>query len=147
MNISNHITFAEATHTGTGIVNIPDTLQLSRMKLVAEKVFEPARAHFEMPIRVNSFFRSPKVNKAVGGANTSQHTKGEAIDISAIGFSNKHLFLYIKNSLDFDQLIYEFGTDNEPNWIHVSYKPIGNRKQVLKSVKDAKGKTYYENFI
>ena len=142
MDISDHITYAEATHTGTGILNIPRSSDLSNMMLVAKKVFEPARERFDMPINVNSFYRSQAVNKAVGGADTSQHVTGEAIDMDAVGFSNKHLFLYILHSLDFDQLIWEFGDDNEPDWVHVSYKAEGNRKQALRSVKQ-NGKTKY----
>jgi len=108
-------------------------------------VFEPIRTHFDEPIRVNSFFRSAALNKTIGGSTTSQHCKGEAIDINATkGITNKQLYNYIKNNLEFDQLIWEFGTDKEPDWVHVSYttaKP--NRNQLLRASKKG-GKAVYE---
>lgn len=141
-NISNHITYKEGTHSNTAtrrkIKNDPDAIQLKRMKLVAEKVFEPMRIHFDKPIRVNSFFRSVGLNKAIGGSRKSQHCRGEAIDIDAMdGVTNKELFDYIKDNLDFDQMIWEFGTDKEPDWVHVSYKEKGNRKVIIRAYHDA----------
>jgi len=145
-NISKHITYKEATHSDTaakkGIDNTPGASEIIAMKRLAENIFEPMREHFGKPIRVNSFFRSKALNKVVGGSETSQHVKGEAIDISGIGVSNKELFNYIKNNLDFDQLIWEFGNDSEPQWVHVSYKLGNNRKNVLKATK-VNGKTKY----
>lgn len=145
-NISKHITYKEATHSNTaikrGIDNTPGPEELTAMKMLAENVFEPVRDHFGKPIKVNSFFRSKGLNRAVGGSSTSQHVKGEAIDISGIGMSNKDLFDYIKQNLDFDQLIWEFGNDSEPQWIHVSYKKDKNRKNVLRAVK-SNGRTKY----
>lgn len=145
-NISKHITYKEATHSNTGIKrgidNTPGNGELIAMKRLAENVFEPLRDHFGKPIRVNSFFRSKELNRAVGGSSTSQHVKGEAIDISGIGISNKDLFNYIKQNLDFDRLIWEFGNDSEPQWVHVSYKADKNRKSVLKATK-ANGRTKY----
>lgn len=145
-NISKHITYKEATNSSTalkrGIDNTPSPGEVESMKRLAENVFEPLREHFGKPIRVNSFFRSKELNRAVGGSSTSQHVKGEAIDISGIGISNKDLFNYIKNNLDFDQLIWEFGNDSEPQWVHVSYKEGKNRKNVLKATK-VNGRTKY----
>lgn len=140
-SISYHISYKEATRSNTAtrnnIKNIPNSEQLKAMKNVAEKVFEPLRIYFDEPIRVNSFFRSANVNALVGGSRTSQHCKGEAIDIDATnGITNKQLFDYILNNLDFDQLIWEYGTEKEPDWIHVSFKLKGNnRKIILKAVK------------
>lgn len=135
-NISKHITYKEATHSATavrkGIDNSPTDFELQRMKLVAEKVFEPVREWYGKPIRINSFFRSVATNRAVGGSKTSQHRWGEAIDIDA-NEDNLKIALWIKEKLDFDQLIIE-GVDNKKNiaWIHVSYTtPDRNRKQVL----------------
>lgn len=135
MNISKHITYAEATKSQTairkGIDNTPDEATLDRMRLVAEKVFEPLREYFRMPIGISSFYRSPKLNKAIGGAKNSQHVTGEAMDIDADifgGVTNTRIFEWIKNNLEFDQLIREYG---ENGWVHVSYKASGNRNQVL----------------
>lgn len=134
-NISKHISYAEATVSQTatrrGIDNAPNKQQLDNMKLVAEKVFEPLRLQFGA-IRVSSFFRSRALNTAIKGSKTSQHMTGEAIDIQALnGVENRHLFNYIKNQLDFDQLIWEFGDDRNPSWVHVSYSSKKNRKQIL----------------
>lgn len=98
-----------------------------------------------VPIRINSFFRGTALNKAIGGANGSQHTKGEAIDLDAIkGITNADIFNYIRDNLDYDQLIWEFGTDKEPNWVHVSYKMDSskNRKRMLRAKKE-NGRTRY----
>lgn len=140
-NISPHITYLEATRTSTGLPNEPNADQVESMVLAANRVFEPVRRFINAPIIVSSFFRSPKVNAAVGGSATSQHVKGEAIDIKRTG-QNSKIFEYIKNKLTFDQLIWEFGTDTEPAWVHVSYKRNGNRMQVLKALK-VNGKTKY----
>jgi hypothetical protein len=142
--ISKHISYKEATRSNTairkGINNTPDGDQLIAMKLVAEKVFEPMREHFGKPIRINSFLRVSALNVAVGGSKSSQHCKGEAIDMDGLnGLTNKEIFNYIKDNLDFDQLIWEYGTDKEPDWVHVSYSANGNRKQILKAIK---GKGY-----
>ena len=134
-NISKHITFKEATTTNSGILNLPNEKQLKAMKLLAEKVFEPLREHFGTPIKINSMFRSAMVNKAIGGSSTSQHcaNNGAALDLDGIGsLTNKMIFDYIKDNLDFDQLIHENGTDENPAWVHVSYKEKNNRKEVLR---------------
>ena len=146
--ISAHITYKEATHSNTatrkGIKNTPTDKQLAAMKTLAKNVFEPVRVHFDKPIRVNSFFRSVALNKAIGGSSTSQHCRGEAIDLDATrGFTNKEIYNYIKNNLEYDQLIWEFGTDNNPDWVHVSYRANGkNRKQQLKATRKG-GKSVY----
>lgn len=133
--ISKHITYEEATKSQTairkGIENVPSVAELTAMKLVAEKIFEPLRDHFDIPIGISSFYRSKALNKAIGGAPNSQHCKGEAMDIDADifgGVTNTRIFEWIKNNLEFDQLIREYG---ENGWVHVSYKASGNRNQVL----------------
>ena len=131
-NISKHITFKEATQSATadklGIKNIPTDNELKAMKLVAEKCFEPLRVWYGKPIRVNSFFRNSELNRAVKGSATSQHVKGEAIDIDAGSKAeNKKLFDYIKANLEFDQVINEY----DYSWVHVSYSSKKNRKQIL----------------
>lgn len=130
--ISNHISFKEATYSNTaldkGISNEPNAEQLSNMKRVAELVFEPLRLWYGKPIKINSFFRSEKLNVAVGGAKNSDHKFGRAIDISAGSkVENKKLFDWIKANVEYDQLINEY----DYRWVHVSYNINKNRKQVL----------------
>jgi hypothetical protein len=142
--ISKHISFKEATHsdyaTKYGIKNKPTAEHIKNMELVAEKVFEPLREWVENPIRVNSFYRSEELNRGIGGSPVSSHLTGNAIDITSMGGkTNLEMFHYIKDELDFDQLIWEFG--DEPKWLHVSYKSKkDNRKQIL--VTKRKGKYY-----
>lgn len=152
-NISAHITYKEATKSDTairlGIDNEPNEYQLSKMKFLAETIFEPTRRHFGKPIKVSSFFRSEELNSAVGGSSTSQHVKGEAMDIDNDGLSptNREIFDYIKDNLVFDQLIFEGGTKEDPDWVHVSKKSEGvNRGQVLR-MSYKKGKVIYENYV
>ena len=142
--ISKHISFKEATHsdyaTKYGIKNKPTAEHIKNMELVAEKVFEPLREWVGSPIRVNSFYRSEELNRGIGGSPVSSHLTGNAIDITSMGGkTNLEMFHYIKDELDFDQLIWEFG--DEPKWLHVSYKSKkDNRKLIL--VTKRKGKYY-----
>jgi len=147
--ISKHVSYKEATFSQTAtrkdIDNIPSPEILERMKTVAENIFEPLRAHVGGPIKINSFYRSINLNVAIGGAKSSQHTRGEAMDIDdTLGcMSNKDMFEFIKDELDFDQLIWEFGDDDNPAWVHVSYvSPENNRRRILKASKK-NGKTMY----
>ena len=141
MNLSAHVTLAEfensPTATTYGINNKMSLSQIASAKLLCEKVFEPLRIHLNTPIKINSGYRSLQLNKKIGGSTTSQHCKGEALDlhIGAKGFN------FIKDKLEFDQLIWEFGNDENPQWVHVSYSSK-NRKQVLKATKK-NGKTIY----
>ena len=150
--ISKHISYKEATRSITalrlGIDNKPFEYELGNMKAVAENIFEPLRKWVGGAIKVTSFFRSEKLNKAIGGSATSQHCQGRAIDIDDVyGYkTNAEMFHYIKDNLDFDQIIWEFGTDNNPDWIHVSYvSNERNRGRVLKAIKE-NGKTKYLNY-
>lgn len=142
--ISENITYEEATRTSSHSPNVPSPEHITKMKYVAEKVFQPLRKHFKGPIGILSFFRSEAVNADVKGSATSQHCKGEAMDISGTkyGISNAEIFEHILINLPFDQLIWEFGDNDEPAWVHVSCKKSGNRKQVLKAIK-RDGKTVY----
>jgi zinc D-Ala-D-Ala carboxypeptidase len=151
MKISDHITYAEAIHSQTakrkGIDNTPNPNQIEAMKLLAEKVFEPLREWVGGPIKVNSFFRSPDLNTAIGGSKTSQHCKGQAIDIDDVyGYkTNSEMYHWVKENLSFDQMIWEFGTDTQPNWVHVSYvSEENNRNRCLKAYKDDMGRTKYK---
>lgn len=148
-NLSKHITMKEATYSATGeakgIDNSPTDEHLENMNLLAEKVFEPLREWYGKPIKINSFYRSKALNLAIPGSSlTSQHSYGQAMDIDTTS-DNKKLFDYIKNNLDFDQLIWEFGNESNPDWVHVSYKKTGNRKQILKAIK-VNGNTKYTRF-
>lgn len=142
-NISTHITYDEATKSQTairqGIDNTPNAEQLAAMRLVAHNIFEPVRKHFGgKPIAVTSFFRCEALNQAIGGSAFSQHRKGEAIDVDGDVHGdpgNTEIFHFIRENLNFDQLIWEYGTDDKPDWVHCSYKAEGNRKQVLRAVK------------
>ena len=135
-NISKYITYQEAVTSQTairkGIDNTPNSNALINMQLLGIRVFDIVREHFKKPIRVSSFYRSLLLNNAVGGSRTSQHVTGEAIDIQATkGFTNAQIFNFIKDNLEFDQLIWEYGTKENPAWVHVSYRKSGNRKQIL----------------
>ena len=151
MKISDHITYAEAIHSQTakrkGIDNTPNPNQVETMKLTAEKIFEPLRKWVGGPIKVNSFFRSAELNTAIGGSKTSQHCKGQAIDIDDVygNKTNAEMYNWIKDNLNFDQMIWEFGIDMNPNWVHVSYvSEEDNRNKCLKAYKDDMGKTKYK---
>jgi len=151
MKISDNITYAEAIHSQTakrkGIDNTPTAKQVEVMKLTAEKIFEPLRKFVGGPIKVNSFFRSAELNKAIGGSKTSQHCKGQAIDIDDVfgHKTNAEMYNWVKENLNFDQMIWEFGTDMNPNWVHISYvSEEDNRNRCLKAYKDERGKTKYK---
>lgn len=150
MNLSTNLSLHEVTKSQTairlGISNEPTPEHLENLVRLANNVFQPIRNHFKVPIKISSGYRSEALNKAVKGSKTSQHCKGEAIDIDMDGSSitNKMVFDYIKENLTFDQLIFEFGTKDNPTWVHVSYSK-NNRKQVLRAMKK-EGKTIYVNY-
>jgi len=148
--ISEHISYKEGVYSNTatrrGIDNTPNDEQLTNMELIANEVFEPLRTWVGGPIKINSFFRSPNLNTAIGGSKTSQHCKGQAIDIDdTFGkVTNAEMYHWIKENIDFDQMIWEFGDDDNPNWVHVSYvSPEDNRNRCLKAYKENK-KTKYK---
>jgi len=143
--ISKHISYKEAVGSNyakqKGIKNKPNEEQVENMKLLAEKVFEPLREWVDAPIKVNSMFRSLELNTALKGSKTSSHMNGEAMDITSMGGkSNLEMFHWIKDNLEFDQLIWEFG--KEPKWLHVSYSAVKNRKQILVTKKRSVYYTY-----
>jgi len=154
MKLSEHLNLSEVTKSDTakrkGISNEPTPEHLENFKKLAENIFEPIRKHFNQPIFISSGYRSKELNTAIGGSLTSQHCSGEAIDIDMDGRSNtvtnKAVFDYIKGNLNFDQLIWEFGTDSNPDWVHVSYESTGRqRKQFLKAFR-VNGNTTYKPF-
>jgi zinc D-Ala-D-Ala carboxypeptidase len=149
MQLSENLSLAEVMRSETakrkGVSNMPTPEHIENFKKLAENIFQPIRKHFGKPIHISSGYRSATLNKAIGGASSSQHCTGEAIDIDMDGtaITNAEIFNYIKNNLSFDQLIWEFGTDKNPDWVHVSYESTGKqRKQILKAVKQG-GKTSY----
>jgi len=147
--ISEHISYKEATHSNTALRrnldNTPNDEQLKCMEEVAENLFEPLRKWVSGPIKVNSFFRGEPVNTAIGGSKRSQHMKGQAIDIDdTFGHkTNAEMYHYIKDNLDFDQMIWEFGTDKNPNWLHISWVSHRPNRKKLTIAKKVNGKTKY----
>jgi len=147
--ISEHVSYKEGTFSITatrlGVDNTPNDEQLDNMELVAKEVFEPLRKWVSGPIKINSFFRGSELNKAIGGARKSQHMKGQAMDIDDNygNATNAEMYHWIKENLDFDQLIWEFGDDDNPNWLHVSYvSKEDNRNRCLKAYKE-QGRSKY----
>lgn len=149
MNLSKHFTLKEMTMSTTamrlGIDNTPSAESIQSMSLLADRVLEPVREYIGEPIKISSGYRSPELNKKVGGSKTSQHCLGEAADIVCPN-KNSEVFYFIKNNLEFDQLIWEFGDEQEPDWVHVSYRDNRMRGQVLVASKK-NGKTVYEEYV
>lgn len=147
--LTEHFTVEELTASPTakakGIANVPTAEHLANMKYCCEKILEPVRTHFGKPVKINSSYRCPALNKAVGGSTTSQHVNGQAIDFEIEGISNKVLADWVSENLEFDQVILEFYVDGDKNsgWVHASIKKEGgNRKQKLIAKKDGKSTKY-----
>ena len=158
-NLSLQEMLKSRTATRLGLSNSPNEEHIKNMQALAENIFQPLRDYFGVPIHISSGYRSEALNKAIGGSHrwvggkyiaTSQHCKGEAMDIDRDGYSqpdNAQIFEYIKNNLDFDQMIWEFGTQQNPEWVHVSHKRDGkNRAELLVAYKTSYGKTKYRQF-
>lgn len=151
MKVSPHFALWELTKSSTakrrGISNKPDARALDRLRLLCEAILEPVRELVGKPIRVNSGYRSPELNAAIGGSKSSQHMKGEAADVEVWGLSNLEFARLIRGStLPFDQLILEHHEPEEgPNsgWVHVSTRPVDPRGQVLTAMRDPQGRTIY----
>ena len=152
MQLSKNLSLAEVTKSITanrlGIDNTPDEWTTENLRQTAINIFQPLREAFGCPIYVSSGYRSAELNTAIGGSRRSQHVEGRALDLDADvygGCTNSQVFNWIKENVDFDQLIWEFGDDDNPDWVHVSYVYDGiNRKRCLKACRDDNGKTYYE---
>ena len=150
--ISEHLSLKEAVRSNTaarmGIDNNPTPNHLANLRIIAEKVFEPILAHFGKPITLSSGYRSKALNAVTpGSSETSQHCTGEALDLdqdgTTTGVTNRMVFEFIKNNLEFDQLVWEYGTDQNPDWVHVSYRATGKqRKQILRCTR-VNGKPNY----
>ena len=152
MNLSKNLTLKETTKSDIalryGIKNEPNTKQLENLKVLATEIFQKIRDHFGVPIKVTSGFRSEALNKKIGGSKSSDHMKGCAIDIDMDGtpdITNAQVFNFIKDNLTFRQLIWEFGNDDNPDWVHVSYVKGDNKKQILKAIKKG-NKTIYVSY-
>ena len=153
MKLSNNFWLIEFTRSDLakrmGISNKPSKEHLENIKLLCAEVLEPIREHFDTPIYISSGYRSVELNKKTPNASkTSQHSTGEAVDIDMDGsiISNADVFNYIKDNLAFDQLIWEFGTDSNPAWVHVSFESSGKqRKEILIAVISG-GKIFYRKF-
>lgn len=151
MKLSRNLNLSEVTKSQTavrlGIDNSPNQEELENLKMIAVELFQPCRDHIGGPLYVSSGFRSPKLNAAIGGSKTSSHMKAEALDLDCHYFgvgSNAELFNFIRENLEFDQLIWEFGNDHEPAWVHVSKTKGKNRGEVLKAYKGANRRTKYK---
>lgn len=152
MKLSENFSLAELTISDTakrnGIKNIPNNKQIESLKKLAVSILHPVRNHFGVPIHVSSGFRSKELNKFVKGAQTSQHCAGEAVDIDMDNTSvtNRQIFDFIRLNLEFDQLIYEFGTSKNPDWVHVSFVANLNQRNQILIAKKIDGKTIYQKF-
>jgi len=153
MKLSKNLTLNECLRSGVaerlGIDNVPDDeWVIENLRQVADRIFQPCRDHFGSPLYVSSGYRSPELNRAICGSKRSQHIQGRALDLDADvfgGFSNAELFHYIKENLEFDQMVWEFGDGDNPSWVHVSYVHDGpNRKRCLEAYRDTDGKTAYK---
>jgi hypothetical protein len=148
MNLTKNFTLSEMTKSDTalrlGLENEPDEQQLAALKLLAEKVLQPVRDHFGKGVKVNSALRTLPVNRAIGSGDNSDHVRGQAADIEIPGVPNAELAEWIRDNLEFRQLILEFYTPGVPDsgWVHVSYVAEDNKKQVLTATKKD-GKTVY----
>ena len=148
--ISEHVSFKEGTFSATatrlGLPNNPSEEHLANMQMIAKKIFVPLRVYVGGPIKINSFYRGPELNKAIGGSKKSQHCHGQAMDIDDVfgHKTNAQMYHWIKEYLDFDQMIWEFGNDENPDWVHVSYvDEKTNRNRCLKASR-VNGKTTYQ---
>lgn len=148
MQLTSNFSLVELTHSDTavkkGLDNTPTEAVIANLKTLAEKVLQPVREHYGKSVKVNSGYRAPEVNASVGGSKTSDHCKGMAADIEIVGVANADLAQYIKDTLQFTQVILEFYTQGIPDsgWVHVSYDPADLKCQALTAVKKD-GKTVY----
>lgn len=150
MQLSKNLSLAEMIRSESakrnGISNMPTEEHLANMKKLAINVFQPIREHFNVPIHISSGYRSLKLNKAIkGSSKTSQHSLGQALDIDMDGtkITNKQIFDYIKDNLEFDQLLAEFPKNGFLSWVHVSFDPNKEQRNQILVVKKIKGKIIY----
>jgi hypothetical protein len=149
--LSQHFSLKEMTRSETatrkGIDNTPNATHLANLQLLCQNILEPVRNHFKKPIQINSAYRGPKLNAAVGGSAKSQHCNGEAVDFEIDGMSNYELAKWVAQNLNFDQIILEFYDPKEgPNsgWVHCSYSSSGKQRKSILTATKVKGKTVYK---
>jgi hypothetical protein len=153
MQLSTNLSLAEVTRSETakrrGISNMPTPEHIENFKKLAINIFQPIREHFGKPILISSGYRSAELNKAISGSLSSQHCSGEAIDIDMDGtdITNAQIFNYIKDNLNFDQMIWEFGTDANPDWVHVSFAANRSQRKQILVAKKVNGKTTYTPYV
>jgi hypothetical protein len=153
MQLSTNLSLAEVTRSETakrrGISNMPTPEHIENFKKLAINIFQPIREHFGKPILISSGYRSAELNKAISGSLSSQHCSGEAIDIDMDGtdITNAQIFNYIKDNLNFDQMIWEFGTDANPDWVHVSFASNRSQRKQILVAKKVNGKTTYTPYV
>jgi zinc D-Ala-D-Ala carboxypeptidase len=153
MKLSKYVSLGEVVHSDTakrrGIDNNPTAEHMDNLRIICTDVFDKVREHFGVPIYISSGYRGKELNAAIKGSASSDHCNGRALDLDqdykGNGVSNREVFDYIKDNLDFDQLIYEMGNRKNPDWVHVGYRVGENRKQVLKAIR-VDGKTKYLNY-
>ena len=154
MKLSMYVSLAEVTRSDMakrkGIDNSPTAEHLENLKVICSEVFDKVRVYFGVPLHISSAYRSAALNKAIKGSKSSDHCSGRALDLDqdnhGNGVTNADVFNYIKDHLEFDQLIWEHGTAKNPDWVHVGYRKGENRKQVLEAYRDAQGKTKYKPY-
>jgi len=153
MKLSKYVSLSEVTKSDTAtrrsISNEPTPEHLENLKTICTEVFDKVREHFGVPIYISSGYRSAALNKAIKGSPTSDHSLGRALDLDqdfrSNGITNMDVFKFIKDNLEFDQLIYEFGSSKNPDWVHVGYRKGANRKQILVAYKEGT-RTKYKAF-
>lgn len=127
MQLSKNFHLSEFTRSQTAsrqnILNVPNSLHIKALQLLCQKVLQPIRDHFDKPVIISSGYRSPELNRAIGGSPKSQHMKGEAADFEIHGIDNYELAKWIEKNLNYDQLILEFYTGGNSGWVHVGYSP------------------------
>ena len=150
MKLSKNLSLSEVTKSNTatrkGISNNPTHEHLDNLVRLAANIFQPIRDNFKTSIGISSGYRSKELNNIIGGSSYSQHCKGEALDLDADiygGCTNAEIFNFIKDNLVFDQLIWEFGTDENPNWVHVSYSDKDDNRMMILRADKVKGRTRY----
>ena len=138
MKLGNYFWLSEMTRSQTalrrGIDNTPNEEETENLRDLVYYVLDPIREHYRLPVTVNSGFRCQELNKALGSKPTSQHTQGKAADIEIVNVDNLMLAKWIRDNMDFDQLILEFHTIGDPRsgWVHISWdSKETNRRQVL----------------
>jgi len=154
MKLSKNLSLSEVTYSQTAIRkdidNSPTDTHIENLKYVAEKVFQPIREHFGVPIYISSGYRSKALNEAIGGSQTSFHSHGMALDLDQDGrnkgVSNADVFYYIKDNLQFTELIWEFGTEDNPNWVHVAIAKGREEEKKIKIAEKIEGKTKYKTW-